>query len=173
MSTDFITFTLQQVCISLAEATYDAGLTRSPDTVPLIAARRLRAHVKQLAIILRRLTMLMALSLTLDPIRARKRPEGPEDDDPVITKAQISFSIALSGQTQVYALDGHGFPEGASSASGPVPVACLMRRFEVLGAYPAPSGKICPARRARHGTPPPGRGAASARRVHPDLSSET
>jgi hypothetical protein len=133
MSTEFITFTLQQVRISLVEATYDAGLTRSPDTVPHSAARRFRAHVKQLVIILRHLIMLMTLSLTLDPVRARNRTESPEEDDPVIRKAQIPFSIALSGQTQLYALDDPGFPDGVSSASGPVPVASLMRRFEALG----------------------------------------
>ena len=50
----------------------------------------------------------------------------------VLTKAQIPYSIALSGQTQVYTLDGPDFPEGSPGASGPVSVASLMRRFEAL-----------------------------------------
>ena len=132
MSTDYILFTLQQVRIGLAEATYDAGLTRNPDTVPQTAARRFRAQVKQLAIILRRLIMLMALSLRLAPPAPRpQRAAGPEEE-PLVTKARIPFSIALSGQTQCYSLDAPGFPEGDRGASGPVSVASLMRRFEAL-----------------------------------------
>ncbi|MEZ5984648.1 MAG: hypothetical protein R3B94_01715 [Hyphomonas sp.] len=46
MSTDYILFTLQQIRISLAEATYDAGLTHEPETVPQSVARRLKAHMK-------------------------------------------------------------------------------------------------------------------------------
>jgi len=132
MSADFISFTLQQVRISLAEATCDAGLTRNNDTVPQSAARRFRAHVKLLAIILRRLIMLMALSLTPGPIKAQDRKVPAPEEDPVVTKSQSPFSIALSGQTQLFALDGPGFPEGASRPSGPVPVAIFMRRFEAL-----------------------------------------
>ena len=132
MVADFITFTLQQVRISLAEATYDAGLTRSPDTIPMSAARRFRARVKQLAIILRRLIMLMALSLELEPVKPRQCPASETEDEPVVTKAQIPFSITLSGQMQVYALCDPGCREGAGGASGPVSVASLMRRFEAL-----------------------------------------
>ncbi|MEZ6000662.1 hypothetical protein [Hyphomonas sp.] len=132
MASDFISFTLQQLRISLAEATYDAGLTQSPDTVPRIAARRFRTHVKQLAIILRRLIMLMALGLTLDPVKVRERKAAECEGEPVVTKAQIPFSIALSGQTQFYTPDGPGFPEGGPGATGPVAVASLMRRFEAL-----------------------------------------
>ena len=132
MSTDFISFTLQQVRISLAEVTYDAGLTRSTDTVPQSAARWFRAHVKLLAIILRRLIMLMALSLTLDPVKTGNRKASAPEEEPVVTKSQSPFCLALSGQTQLYALDGPGFPEGASRPSGPVPVAILLRRFEAL-----------------------------------------
>jgi hypothetical protein len=132
MSTDYILFSLQQVRVSLAEATYDAGLTRSSDTVTQSAARWWKARVKQLAIILRRLIMLMALSLRLDPPAPRpERAAGPEEE-PVVTKAGIPFSIALSGQTQCYSLDAPGFPEGTRGVSGPVPVASLMRRFEAL-----------------------------------------
>jgi len=132
MSTDYITFALQQVRVSLAEATYDAGLTRSSDAVPQSAARWWRARVKTLAIILRRLIMLMALGLTLDPPKPRNAKAALAEEEPVLTKAQIPYSIALSGQPQVFTLDGPDFPDGAPRASGPVPVASLMRRFEAL-----------------------------------------
>ena len=132
MSTDYIVFALQQVRVSLAEATYDAGLTRSSDTVPQSAARWWRTRVKTLAIILRRLIMLMALGLTLDPLKPRAAKSAAPEEEPVLTKAQIPYSIALSGQTQTYSLDGPDFPGGGPGASGLVPVAGLMRRFEAL-----------------------------------------
>ncbi|WP_375209186.1 hypothetical protein [Hyphomonas jannaschiana] len=132
MSTDFITFALQQVRVSLAEATYDAGLTRSSDTVPQSAARWWKARVKALVVILRRLIMLMALNLTLDPPKPRTAKATPTEEDPVLTKAQIPYSLALSGQTLVYMLEGPHTSEGAPVVSGPVPVATLMRRFEAL-----------------------------------------
>ncbi|HAE28307.1 MULTISPECIES: hypothetical protein [Hyphomonas] len=132
MNTDYISFALQQVRTSLAKATYDAGLTRSSETVPQSAARWWKARVKTLTVILRRLIMLMALNLTLDPPKPRVAKTAAPEEEPVLTKAQIPYSIALSGQTQVYTLDGPDFPEGSPGASGPVSVASLMRRFEAL-----------------------------------------
>nr|WP_321362025.1 hypothetical protein [uncultured Hyphomonas sp.] len=132
MNTEYITFALQQVRVSLAKATYDAGLIRSTDTVPQSAARWWRTRVKTLVIILRRLIMLMALDLTLDPVKPRAAKSTAPEEEPVHTKAQIQYSIALSGQTHVYTLEGQDFPEGLRGASGPVPVATLMRRFEAL-----------------------------------------
>ena len=177
MSEDFISFSLQQVRISLAEATYDAGLTRNTDTISYAAARQFRAHVKQLAIILRRLIMLMALSLTLDPVKARERKAAEPDDEPVVTKAQIPFSIALSGQTQFYTLDDPGFPEGVASGSGPVPVASLMRCFEALGRilrhpekYALRVARVME-RRRRAGAPRPLCAPIETHRLKPELGT--
>ena len=132
MSTDYIPFALKQVRRSLAEATYDAGLTRPSETVPRSAARWWKARVKALVIILRRLIMLMALSLTLDPPKPRTAKAEAQEEEPVTTKAQIPYSLSLSGQVQAYTLEGPDFPGGAARASGPVSIASLMRRFEAL-----------------------------------------
>ena len=66
-----------------------------------------------MVIILRRLIMLMALSLTLDPAKPRTAKAAPTEEDPVLTKAQIPYSLALSGQTLVYMLEGPHPSEGA------------------------------------------------------------
>jgi len=177
MNTDFISFTLQQVRISLAEATVGAGLTRSNDIVPQSAARRFRAHVKLLAIILRRLIMLMALSLTLDPVKVRDRKPFVAEADPVVKKSQSPLSIALSGQTQFYALDDPSFPEGASRPSGPVPVAILLRRFEALARilrnpekYALRVARVLE-RRRREGAPRPLCAAIPTFRLKPELGA--
>ena len=89
MSTGFIPFALQQVRVSLAETTYDAGLTRSSDTVPQSAARWWQARAKALVIILRRLIMLMARNLTLDPPKPRCAKAAPTEEDTVHTRTRI------------------------------------------------------------------------------------
>jgi len=177
MSTDYILFTLQQIRISLAEATYDAGLTHEPETVPQSVARRLKAHMKELAIILRRLIMLMALSLCLEAVKPRPPAKPRQDDEPVMTKAQAPFSIALSGQTQVYSLDGPGFPEGGARVSGPVPAASLMRRFEALARilrnpekYAVRLARVME-RRRRAGAPRPICQAMPTHRLKPELGA--
>ena len=177
MSTDYILFTLQQIRISLAGATYDAGLTHEPETVPQSVARRLKAHMKELAVILRRLIMLMALSLCLEAVKPRPQARSREDDEPVMTKAQVPFSIALSGQTQVYSLDGPGFPEGGAGASGPVPAASLMRRFEALARilrnpekYAVRLARVME-RRRRAGAPRPICQAMPTHRLKPELGA--
>ncbi len=177
MSTDYILFTLQQIRISLAEATYDAGLTHEPETVPQSVARRLKAHMKELAIILRRLIMLMALSLCLEAVKPRPPAKPRQDDEPVMTKAQVPYSIALSGQTQVYSLDGPGFPEGGAGASGPVPAANLMRRFEALARilrnpekYAVRLARVME-RRRRAGAPRPICQAMPTHRLKPELGA--
>jgi hypothetical protein len=177
MSTDYILFTLQQIRISLAEATYDAGLTHEPETVPQSVARRLKAHMKELAIILRRLIMLMALSLCLEAVKPRPPAKPRQDDEPVMTKAQVPFSIALSGQTQVYSLDGPGFPEGGARVSGPVPAASLMRRFEALARilrnpekYAVRLARVME-RRRRAGAPRPICQAMPTHRLKPELGA--
>ena len=96
MNTDYISFALQQVRTSLAKATYDAGLTRSSETVPQSAARWWKARVKTLTVILRRLIMLMALNLTLDPPKPRVAKTAAPEEEPVLTKAQIPFGILLA-----------------------------------------------------------------------------
>ena len=177
MSTDYILFTLQQIRISLAEAPYDAGLTHEPETVPQSVARRLKAHMKELAIILRRLIMLMALSLCLEAVKPRPPAKPRQDDEPVMTKAQVPFSIALSGQTQVYSLDGPGFPEGGARVSGPVPAASLMRRFEALARilrnpekYAVRLARVME-RRRRAGAPRPICQAMPTHRLKPELGA--
>ncbi|MBD3770578.1 MAG: hypothetical protein IE925_10555 [Rhodobacterales bacterium] len=177
MSTDYITFALNQVRMSLAEATYDAGLTRSSDTVPQSAARWWKARVKALVIILRRLIMLMALSLCLEAVKPRPPAKPRQDDEPVMTKAQVPYSIALSGQTQVYSLDGPGFPEGGAGASGPVPAANLMRRFEALARilrnpekYAVRLARVME-RRRRAGAPRPICQAMPTHRLKPELGA--
>ncbi|MEZ5984647.1 MAG: hypothetical protein R3B94_01710 [Hyphomonas sp.] len=121
--------------------------------------------------------MLMALSLCLEAVKPRPQARSREDDEPIITKAQIPFSIALSGQTQVYTLEGPGFPEGGAGASGPVPAASLMRRFEALARilrnpekYAVRLARVME-RRRRAGAPRPICQAMPTHRLKPELGA--
>ena len=133
MSDAFISCALHEVRRGLAFAMLRAGLNRQPETLTQTAARRLRARLKELSIILRRLIVLIALGLTLAPLKPRgpAKPDGA--GEPVLTKSQPPYSCALSGQMQVYALDGPEAERTATTASGPVPVFVLMRRIDALG----------------------------------------
>lgn len=131
MDDAFLSCALQEVRRGLAFAMVDTGLHPAPETLTQTVARRAKARLKELEVILRRLIMLMALALTLAPLKPRGHAQPTGEGEPVVTKAQPPYSLALSGQMQVYTLDGPDFPEG-SNASGPVPTAPLLRRFEAL-----------------------------------------
>lgn len=129
MSDDFTSCALHEVRRSLAELIVWAGLHRKPETVSQAVARRVKAQMKMLETILRRLIMLIALTLTLAPVKPRAPKQAKEDDDQIVTKSHPPYSFGLSGQVQVYTLDGPAFPDGERQASGPVPTAGLLRRY--------------------------------------------
>jgi len=131
MSDDFTSCALHEVRRSLAELIVWAGLHSKPETVSQAVARRVKAQMKTLETILRRLIMLIALSLTLAPMKPRG-PKPAKDDDQIVTKSHPPYSFGLSGQVQVYTLEGPAFPDGARCASGPVPTAALLRRYEAF-----------------------------------------
>ncbi|HPE49667.1 MAG TPA: hypothetical protein PLR76_14785 [Hyphomonas sp.] len=132
MDDDFISFALHEVRRGLAEAVVAAGLHLKPDTLAQAAARRVKARMKELEIILRRLIVLIALSLTLAPAKPRAPKPKDAEAEPVLTKSQPLWNFALAGETVVCSLDGPAFPGIAGHVSGPAPAAPLLRRFDAL-----------------------------------------
>jgi len=132
MDDAFITCALHEVRRGLAFAMVDANLDRRPETLTQAVARRVKARMKELEVILRRLIVLIALSLTLAPVKPRNASKPDGEGEPVLTKSSALYSIALTGQVDFYSLDGPGFPDAASHASGPVWTAPLLRRFAAL-----------------------------------------
>ena len=132
MSDAFISCALHEVRRGFAFLMVDTGLHLQPETLTEAVARRAKARLKELATILRRLIVLIALGLALAPLKPRARTAPEREGDGIVTKSQPPYSFGLGGQMQVYSLDGPDFPETASRASGPVPAAPLMRRIAAL-----------------------------------------
>ena len=125
----FVSCALQEVRRGLAMATVEAGLDTPRDTVAGAIARRFTARLRELEIILRRLMTLLALRLTLAPVNARPRPPADGEGEPVQTKSQPVFSLALSGPASVWLMDGDEFPVHAVRSAKTVETVRLLRRF--------------------------------------------
>ena len=132
MTDDFFNCAFHEIRRGLAMLVVPANLDRTPETLTQAVARRVKTRLKELETILRRLIMLIALGLTLAPVKPRTRPPAETAEDPVFTKSQPLYSCALSGQVRVFSLEGTEFPEAAGHATGPVPAAPLLRRIAGL-----------------------------------------
>lgn len=130
MDDTFFTTALQQVRLGVAYAMIDARLDLKPETLTQTVARRLKARMKQLEIILRRLIVLLAFRLTLPPLapRVAAKPAGA-GEAPVDTKSAQLYNIALTGQTFANILHNRAFPADAGYSPGSTSAAPLMRRL--------------------------------------------
>lgn len=175
MSDDFTSCALHEIRRSRAELIVWAGLHRKPETVSQAIVRRVKAQMKMVEFILRRLSMLIALALTLAPVKPRAPKQAKEDDDQIVTKSNPPYSFGLSGQVQVCTLDGPAFPDDERPASGPVPTVGLQRRFAAFARILKNPDRY--ARRVAQsleflraaGEPRPVCLAIDTRRLHPEL----
>ncbi|KCZ93300.1 hypothetical protein [Hyphomonas johnsonii] len=114
-----------------------AGMTQAhlnPATLARTLAQKAAAQLAQLEVIVRRLLTLLALSLTLAPVKPRS-PAAPGSGDrladPVCRKAVPGFALTgklLSG----FGPDTSGLFPCTVRASGPVPAAPILARLAAL-----------------------------------------
>ena len=83
--TDFLSQAWYTLARAIAEAGVDADMDRTPETIAKSVSRRVRAELKRLAVLLRRLIFLMALQMELAPLTPRigsnyYEPKKPDAD---------------------------------------------------------------------------------------------
>lgn len=133
MDDAFFTTALQQVHLGVAYATIAARLDLKPESLTQSTARRLKARLKELEIILRRLIVLQAFRLTLPPLapRVAVKPAGA-GEAPLDRKSAQLYTIALTGQTFAFDLNGPVRPDNAGYSPASTSVAPLMRRIQAF-----------------------------------------
>lgn len=132
----FLTQGLEQAWFELADIVGGANLHLKPETVTRSMAARIRARLKALETILRRLILLMAMALDLAPVRPRPArgatplPDGVEDVTASFLRHLNHHRIALMGR--VLRAPG-AFPEATSvRPGGPAPAAPLIAHAAAL-----------------------------------------
>ena len=118
----------EQVRLELAEIVGAANLHLKPDTLGRGLAARTRARLKALEVILRRLILLLAITLSLAPVKPRAAgiaaplPEGVEDVTAsfgVIAKRRTIPLFGPAGRAPPAAPEGKGIrPTGDVPAAG-------------------------------------------------------
>ena len=134
---DFLKQGFEQVRLELTDIVGGAGLHLKPETLGRGLAARARARLKALEVILRRLVLLLAM--TLQPAPAKPRavralmpvPEGVEDVTNSFSAAAKTRSIALFGPSG--RVPG-ALPEDAArkSETGPASAAPLLAHVAAL-----------------------------------------
>jgi hypothetical protein len=125
-----------QIQIDLLDTIGKANLHLKPETITRSLRARVRARLKMLETILRRLILLLAASLTLDPVKPRPPApaapscEGVEDVTASFKRHIKLYRMALMGRPPGPV---GNFPETRRIApKGPVPAAPLLMQAAVL-----------------------------------------
>ena len=121
---------LEQAQLELADIVGGANLHLKPETVTRSLGARIRARLKALETILRRLILVMAMALDLAPVKPRARqasapvPEGVED---VTASFRAHTRPARRFTLMPRPLGAPGtLPQASSMPPGPVPAAPLL-----------------------------------------------
>ncbi|MEZ5998444.1 MAG: hypothetical protein R3B98_07105 [Hyphomonas sp.] len=142
MTEDFFAAAFEQARLALTDVIGKANLHLKPVTLTRRLARRTRVRLRLLESILRRLIVLLALSLstakssssTLESSASHRPvivPEGVEDVTGSFPRLP-RYRLHLLGRMTWYRLDGAGFPEGLPRKTGPVPALPLMVHASAL-----------------------------------------
>ena len=180
-SSDLISHGLREASLALTNIIGMTNIHLKPLTLPRSLARRASGRLKQLEIIVRRLLTLMALALTLAPVRPRTglTPAAPaplpEGTETVTFPAPYRFALSGRVQPEVDPEASVVFP-GSVRAYGPVPAAPFLARvsalYKVLEAPEVYAKRLARSldRQRKRGDPKPvALPMASAYRLRPEL----
>ena len=137
---DFLQQGFRQAELELVDIVGSANLHLKPETVTRSLRARVRARLKALETILRRLILLMAMALDLAPVKpqaaraAAPLPEGVEDVTASFRAHLTLYNMALMPGATVRLETGpvRPFPDSSRTFSGPFPAAPLLARASAL-----------------------------------------
>jgi hypothetical protein len=127
-STDFFSQAFYTIARAIAEAGANADLFKTPETIAKSVRRRVRAELRRLAILLRRLIFLVALQMELAPLKPRVGSNYYEPDRPDADYRYVFTMLPAQSGPCPYFLKG---PVTVPSR-GPVPAAPLIARWQAM-----------------------------------------
>ena len=179
MDGSFISCALNEVRRGLIGTMSLLGGDRAAATLTKTLARHIRSRLKALEVILRRLIVLMALNLSLEPLKRRTPVEATHDDPdgPILTKSVQTFCLSLSGRLHVFAVDEPELSGSAGAVPGEETLLPLQLRAEAIARvlkdpvhYAIRVARVLD-RRRKAGEPAPDCAPMTrTTRLHPELS---
>jgi hypothetical protein len=126
--TDFFSQAFYTIARAIAEAGVNADLFKTPETIAKSVRRRVRAELKRLAVLLRRLIFLAALQMELVPLPPRMGRNYHEPKKPDTDYRYVFTMLPAQAGPCPYFLKG---PVTVPSR-GPVPAAPLIARWQAM-----------------------------------------
>jgi len=127
-STDFFSQAFYKIARAIAEAGVNADLFKTPETIAKSLNRRVRAELRRLAILLRRLIFLAALQMELAPLPPRTGSNYYEPKKPDADYRYVFTMLPAPSRPCPHFLKG---PVVVPSR-GPVPAAPLIARWQAM-----------------------------------------
>jgi len=127
-STDFFSQAFYTIARAIAEAGVNADLFKTPEMIAKSVRRRVRAELRRLAILLRRLIFLVALQMELAPLPPRTGSNYYEPKKPDADYRYVFTMLPAPSRPCPHFLKG---PVIVPSR-GPVPAAPLIARWQAM-----------------------------------------
>ncbi|WP_375209576.1 hypothetical protein [Hyphomonas jannaschiana] len=126
--TDFLSHAWHTLVRAIAETGVRAGLYKTPETIAKSVNRKVRAELKRLAVLLRRLIFLMALQMDLTPLTPRP---GSNYYEPKKEDAEYRYIFTM---VPAPSRPCPHFMKGPVTVPlrGPVPAAPLIARWQAM-----------------------------------------
>nr|WP_321361727.1 hypothetical protein [uncultured Hyphomonas sp.] len=126
--TDFLSQAYDTIARAIAVAGVKAGLFRTPETIAQSVNRRVRAELKRLAVLLRRLIFLLALQMELAPLAPRLGRNYYASEKPDTDYRYIFAMVPAPSRPCPHFMKG----PVAVPSRGPVPAAPLIARWQAM-----------------------------------------
>jgi hypothetical protein len=124
----FLSHALYTTARAIAEAGVNADLYKTPETIAKSVNRKVRAELKRLAVLLRRLIFLMALQMELAPLKPRIGSNYYEPKQEDAAYRYVFTMVPAPSRPCPHFLKG---PVTVPSR-GPVPAAPLIARWQAM-----------------------------------------
>ncbi|MEZ6002131.1 hypothetical protein [Hyphomonas sp.] len=126
--TAFLSQAFNTLARAIAEAGVNVDLYKTPETISKSLNRKVRAELKRLAVLLRRLIFLLALQMELAPLKPRIGSNYYESKQENAEYRYIFTMVPAQSRPCPHFLKGPVTPP----VSGPVPAAPLIARWQAM-----------------------------------------
>ena len=126
--TDFFSQAFYTIARAIAEAGVNVDLFKTPETIATTVNRRVRAELKRLAVLLRRLILLIALQMELAPLPPRVGSNYYEPETPDAEYRYVFSMVPAPSRPCPHFLKG----PVTVPMRGPVPAAPLIARWQAM-----------------------------------------